>query len=183
VSAEPNTASSGRQPTGSLSHKFNPGGGWSPLLTHVVENIMPSERELADEVFQIKGRLEQGVASETDRELLRVALACEHPLVRLMAASVAIAQRATEFSDAAQAIISSAIAGNQIGGAFPQLLFWEAMAFVPLDRIDHDSLLDVVEAHVADPRTPRVNVAFVLRRLASKGSSRAASLLPRYEPS
>jgi hypothetical protein len=40
------------------------------------------ERDIALEVFQIKGRLQQGTASDADRDLLRVALAFEAPLVQ-----------------------------------------------------------------------------------------------------
>jgi hypothetical protein len=141
------------------------------------------ERDIALEVFQIKGRLQQGTASDADRDLLRVALAFEAPLVRLTAASVVTAQGETSFSEEAHAIISAAIARNQIGGRFPQTLFWEAMTCIPLDRIDQEALLDVIEAHISDPYTPRINVCFVLRRLSLKRSARASTLLSRYEPS
>ena len=142
---------------------------------------MAPEHDIALEVFQIKGRLLQGTAGATDGELLEAALAADNPLIRLIAASVAIAEGATGLTDEACAVVTAAIARNEIGGAFPQMLFWEAMTRIPFDLIDQEPLLDLVQAHVDDPFTDRVNVAFLLRRLSKIGSTRALSLLPRYE--
>lgn len=144
---------------------------------------MASEHDIASEVFQIKGRLLQGTASATDRELLGAALASGNPLIRLIAASVVIAQGATGLAQEALTVVTTAIRRNEIGGRFPQALFWEAMTSIPLDLIDQEALLDVVQAHVDDPYTDRINVAFLLRRLSKIGSTRALSLLPLYEPS
>ena len=144
---------------------------------------MPSERDIAMAVWQIKGRFLNATAGDTERYTLRSGLECEYPLVRLMAASLVISEHVTELWADARTILAMAIGSNQIGGSFPQIFFWEAMVLMPLDQVDTNELFDVVETHFADGRNENTNIYIVLYRLARSGLSRAQTLLSKYEAS
>jgi hypothetical protein len=92
--------------------------------------------ECAKELFQIKGRLAEKRATPADFDYIRSSLSSSDEFVRLFAASVAIAQEVHEFDGPAYSVMNGAISSQRIGGAFVQMIFWEALCRGDLSRND-----------------------------------------------
>jgi hypothetical protein len=135
--------------------------------------------ECATELFQIKGRLAEKQATPADFDYIRSSLSSSDEFVRLFAASVAITQEVHEFDGPAYTIVNGAISSQHIGGAFVQMIFWEALCRGDLRKVVIEVLLDLAAKTIDVPGCDLMNITFLLRRIIPGGFPRATAILEK----
>lgn len=118
-------------------------------------------------------------ASPADSDYIRSSLSSSDEFVQLFAASVAIAQEVHEFDGPAYTIINGAISSQRIGGAFVQMIFWEALGRGDLKKVNIEVLLDLVAKTIDVPGCDLMNITFLLRRIKPGGYPKAAAILEK----